>query len=91
VLTRISTNGAINLARGAFISRQYSRHGLYDAGGMDAQAIRRAALITLRRAICERFPPGKARAELLSWLGTVRTDGRRCTNVVMIQRRKRTA
>jgi hypothetical protein len=29
---------------------------LYDAGGMDAKAIRRAALITLRRAICERIP-----------------------------------
>jgi len=27
---------------------------------MDAKAIRQAALITLRRAICERFPPGLA-------------------------------
>jgi hypothetical protein len=28
---------------------------------MDASAIRQAALITLRRAICERFPPGPER------------------------------
>jgi hypothetical protein len=32
---------------------------------MDAKAIRRAALITLRRAILERFPPGRERR---AWL-----------------------
>jgi hypothetical protein len=35
--------------------------GLYDAGPVDEKAVRRAALITLRRAICERFPPGPER------------------------------
>jgi hypothetical protein len=35
---------------------------------MDAKAIRRAALITLRRAICERFPPGPERDRRLEWL-----------------------
>jgi hypothetical protein len=35
--------------------------GLYDAGTVDQKAIRRAALITLRRAICERFPAGRER------------------------------
>ena len=41
---------------------------LYDAVGMAGNAIRRAALTTLRRAICERFPPGAERAERLAWL-----------------------
>jgi hypothetical protein len=36
--------------------------------GVDAQAIRRAALVTLRRAICERFPPGAERRTQLRWL-----------------------
>jgi len=35
---------------------------------MDAKAIRRAALITLRRAICERFPPGRERDAWLAWV-----------------------
>jgi hypothetical protein len=34
---------------------------LYHAGGMDEKAIRRGALIKLRRAILERFPPGRER------------------------------
>jgi len=29
---------------------------LYDGGSRDEKAIRRAAPVTLRRAICERFP-----------------------------------
>jgi len=33
----------------------------YDAYGMDENAIRREALVTLRRAILERFPPGRER------------------------------
>jgi hypothetical protein len=35
---------------------------------MDKRAIRRAALITLRRAILERFPPGRERTAWLRWL-----------------------
>jgi len=35
---------------------------------VDEKAIRRAALITLRRAICERFPPGRGR---LQWLARI--------------------
>jgi hypothetical protein len=42
-----------------------ARHKPLDAARMDDEAIRRAALITLRRAICERFPPG---AERRAWL-----------------------
>jgi len=38
-----------------------------DAADMDAKAIRRAALITLRRAICERFPPGRGHDTWLAW------------------------
>src|SRR5262252_7452113 len=38
--------------------------------GMDEKAIRRAALITVRRAICERFPPGRERQAWLRWLTT---------------------
>jgi hypothetical protein len=34
---------------------------------MDGRAIRRAALATLRRAIRERFPPGRARRVWLAW------------------------
>jgi hypothetical protein len=34
---------------------------------MDAKAIRRAALVTLRRAICKRFPPGPERWAHLQW------------------------
>ena len=34
---------------------------------MDEQAIKRAALVTVRRAICERFPPGPERR---TWLRT---------------------
>jgi hypothetical protein len=41
---------------------------LYHAGGMDEKAIRQAALITLRRAILERFPPGRERIAWLRWL-----------------------
>ena len=36
--------------------------------GMEEKAIRRAALITLRRAICERFPPGPERQKSLALL-----------------------
>jgi hypothetical protein len=43
---------------------------LYDAGGMDEKAIRRAALLTLRRAICKRFPPGRERRAWLTWAVT---------------------
>jgi len=46
--------------------------GLYDAGGMDEKAVRRAALITLRRAIWERFPPGRERDAWLTWAATAR-------------------
>jgi hypothetical protein len=38
---------------------------------MDERAIRRAALITLRRAILERFPPGLERRTWLRWLKTM--------------------
>jgi hypothetical protein len=34
---------------------------------MDVKAIRRAAVITLRRAICEPFPPGHMRIAWLGW------------------------
>jgi hypothetical protein len=46
--------------------------GLYDDGTVDEKAIRRAALITLRRAICERFPAGRERRAWLTWAATVR-------------------
>jgi hypothetical protein len=36
--------------------------------GMDAKAIRRAAFITLRRAILQNFPPGPERDKRLEWL-----------------------
>jgi len=47
---------------------------LHQAGGMDEKAIGRAALITLRRAICVRFPPGRERR---AWLrcGWSENDG----------------
>jgi hypothetical protein len=35
--------------------------------GMDEKAITRAALITVRRAILERFPPGPERTRWLRW------------------------
>jgi hypothetical protein len=44
-------------------------HWLYHACGMDEKAIKRVALVTLRRAICERFPPGPERRAWLRWLG----------------------
>jgi hypothetical protein len=34
---------------------------------MDEKAIRRAALITLHRAICKRFPAGRERNAWLAW------------------------
>ena len=37
---------------------------------MDEKAIRRAALVTLQRAILERFPPGPERRAWLRWLAT---------------------
>jgi hypothetical protein len=40
---------------------------------MDQEAIRRAALITLRRAICERFPPGRERRAWLAWAQRLQT------------------
>ena len=42
---------------------------LHHPGGMDGKAIRRAALVTLRRAILERFLPGAERTAWLRWLG----------------------
>jgi hypothetical protein len=48
---------------------------LYDAGTVDARAIRRAALITLRRAICERFPPGRERDSWLPWAARIHAEG----------------
>jgi hypothetical protein len=39
-----------------------------DAARVDDEAIRRAAFITLRRAICERFPPGAERRAWLRWV-----------------------
>jgi hypothetical protein len=36
---------------------------------MDEKALRRAALITLRRAICQRFPRGREREGWLEWAG----------------------
>jgi hypothetical protein len=41
---------------------------------MDARAIQRAALITLRRAICERFPPGRERRAWLAWADRVQGE-----------------
>jgi hypothetical protein len=38
---------------------------------MDEKAIRRAALITLRRAILQSFPPGAERRKRLRWLAAV--------------------
>jgi hypothetical protein len=37
------------------------------AGSMDEKAIKRAALLTLRRALRERFPPGVERTRWLRW------------------------
>lgn len=42
---------------------------------MDARAIRKAALITSRGAICQRFPPGSERELWLAWV----QDVNRCT------------
>jgi hypothetical protein len=47
------------------LSRDAGRD-LHHAGGMDKKAIRRAALVTVRRAICERFPPGRERRAVAS-------------------------
>ena len=47
-----------------------------DAGGMDEKAIRRAALLTLRRAILTRFPPGHERRAWLRWLTARTRQGR---------------
>jgi hypothetical protein len=44
------------------------RFGLYEAASMDERAIRRAALVTVRRAICERFPLGAERRAWLRWI-----------------------
>ena len=55
----------------AFVGRG-ARSALYDAGTVDEKTIQRAALITLRRAICERFPPGRERRAWLTWAATVR-------------------
>jgi hypothetical protein len=52
-----------------------ARRDLHHAGGMDEQAIRRAALITLRRAILKRFPPGPERTRWLVSASSHR-DGR---------------
>jgi len=41
---------------------------VYNAAGMDSKAIKRAALMTLRRAMLERFPPGRERTAWLRWL-----------------------
>jgi hypothetical protein len=48
---------------------------LYHAGTMDEQAIRRAALVTLSRAIFETFPPGRERQAWLTWLAKVHEQG----------------
>jgi hypothetical protein len=51
---------------------------LYDAGGMDEKTIRRAAAVTLRRAICVRFPPGQERRRWLRRVAANQGDfGRR--------------
>jgi hypothetical protein len=39
---------------------------------MEPEAIRRAALMTLRRAIRERFTPRRERHAWLTWVATVR-------------------
>jgi hypothetical protein len=44
--------------------------------GMEERVIRRAALVTVRRAICERFPPGAERRAWLAW--ALRLRGRDC-------------
>jgi hypothetical protein len=44
---------------------------------VDEKAIRRAALITLRRAICERFPPGPERRAWLRWVASSAIAARR--------------
>jgi hypothetical protein len=49
-----------------------ARRDLRHADGMDEKAIRRAALITVHRAIYQRFPPGPERDQWLAWLGAVR-------------------
>jgi len=38
-----------------------ARCELHDAGGIDQQALRRAAESPVRRAIYQRFPPGRER------------------------------
>ena len=45
-----------------------------DAADMDAKAIRRVALITVRRAICERYPPGRERDAHLAWAVRLRSE-----------------
>jgi len=51
--------------------RKFSRDARGDLPHADAvgeRAIRRAALITLRRAICKRFPAGRQRRAWPRWL-----------------------
>ena len=42
---------------------------------MDEKAIRRAALVTVRRATCQRFPPLRERRVCLRWLKTREGSG----------------
>jgi hypothetical protein len=35
---------------------------------VDARAIKRAARLTLRAVICQRFPPGRERRAWLAWV-----------------------
>jgi len=42
---------------------------------MDEKAIRRAALVTVRRAILERFPPGRERDAWLRWVERLAEKG----------------
>jgi hypothetical protein len=44
-----------------------ARRDLHHAGGMYEKAIRRTALVTLRRVIRERFPAGPERRAWLRW------------------------
>jgi hypothetical protein len=41
------------------------------ATDMDPKALRRAALVTLRRVIYQRFPPGPVRDQWLAWLAVL--------------------
>ena len=62
--------------------------GTRHAETVDKKAIRQAALITLRRAICERFPLSPARTAWLRWLRTCSANSPTIRKSVAVVSRK---